>query len=151
MRRIVLSLGVAGAVALAGVARAAASDRSGNKTLELTGRETQAAQMLAEGFVGSRFVGADNLFTGTRKVGNGGKSCEVLVPGAGTATFQCLITLTLPHGSLTLQSMPTLTEEGLDRFESAVTGGTGDYRHARGEALVEELTPTETRYTIDLR
>ncbi len=47
--------------------------------------------------------------------------------------------------------MPTLTERGFEAAPAAVTGGTGAYRHARGEALVQELSPTETRYSIDLR
>jgi hypothetical protein len=134
------------------VAGAAASDRSGNKTLELTAVETQSAPLFTEGFLGSRFVGVDDLSSGTRKVGSGGRSCEVVAQGEDhSGTFQCLITLALPDGLLTLQALPTLTEQGLERFKAAVTGGTDEYRHARGEARVEEVSPTETRYTIDRR
>lgn len=152
-RRFVLPVGVVAAVAVAGVAAAAAADRSGKSDLVLRGVQTQAVEVSVDGeFLGDRFVGAEDLFTGSTKTGRAVRSCEVLATtGGGEATFQCLFTLALADGTLTLQAMPELTERGLENVTAAVTGGTGAYRNARGEAFLEELSPVETRYSVDWR
>ena len=124
--------------------------------MELTGLVADAAEIgTGQGFVGTRFVGADTLLRRGRTVGRGVRSCEVVAVeedrADNRAQFQCLFTLRLPDGVLTLQAMPTLTEQGLEAVKAAVTGGTGAFRHARGEALVQEVNPSTIRYAIDLR
>ncbi len=156
MRKTVLSVSVGAVVALAGATAVAASEATGTRQLQLTGVVTDSAEVSAgQGFVGTRFVGTDELLRDGRKVGRAVRSCEVVaVEQAGTdntAQFQCLITLGLAKGTLTLQAMPTLTEQGFEAVKAAVTGGTGSFRHARGEALVQEVSESETRYAIDLR
>ena len=154
MRKAVLSVGVGALVALASVTAVGASQASGNRHLEITGVSTDAAEVRAgRGFVGTRFVGAEDLLRDGRKVGRGVRSCEVVAAEqtGNRAQFQCLATLGLPAGTLTLQAMPTLTEQGLEAVKAAVTGGTGAFRHARGEALMQEVSASETRYSIDLR
>lgn len=153
MRKSMLSLGVIAAVAVGGVGAAAATSERGGDRVELTAVQTSSAEVPpAEGFLGLRVVGADELRKGTTPVGDAVRSCEVAaLAGAGRATVQCVITLTLAKGTLTLQAMPTLTEQGLESVTAPVTGGTGAFRNARGEAFIEELGPTETRYSIDWR
>ncbi len=152
MRRFSLIVGVGAVVALLGVAAAKASNPAQTR-LVVTAVQTDVAEVAnGQGRLGARFVGADDLVTEGRKVGRGVRSCELLAAGAdNSGTFQCLLTLTLEKGTITLQAMPTLSERGFEAVKAAVTGGTGTFRHARGEALVQELSPTETRYTIDLR
>ena len=156
MRKAVASVGVGAVVALAGVTAVGASEATAKRQLELTAVQVDAAEVnTGQGFVGTRFVGTDNLLSRGRNVGRGVRSCEVVaVDEARTdnrAQFQCLITLRLRGGVLTLQAMPTLTEQGLEAVKAAVTGGTGVFRHASGDALVEEVNPSTTRYAIDLR
>jgi len=156
MRRFVVSAGVAVAVvaAVSGVGGAVASDGSGGKQLVVTAVQKSSAEVPNGGhLVGSRFVGDDDLMVDGRTVGRGIRSCEVVAPGAGpgNGTFQCLMTLSLGEGTLTLQATPVLSEVGLEDVTAAVTGGTGRFRHARGQALVEELSPIELRYSLDLR
>ena len=133
-----------------------ASEATGKRQLELTAVAADAAEVgTGQGFVGTRFVGADKLLSHGRNVGRGVKSCEVVAVeearADNRAQFQCLITLRLHDGVLTLQAMPTLTEQGLEAVKAAVTGGTGAFRHARGEALVQEINASKIRYAIDLR
>ena len=155
MRKTVLSVGIGAVVALAGVTAVGASETTGKRQLGLTAVTTDAAEVgTAQGFVGTRFVGADKLLSHGRNVGRGVRSCEVVAVDearANRAQFQCLITLRLANGVLTLQAMPTLTEQGLEAVKAAITGGTGAFRHARGEALVQEINASKIRYAIDLR
>ena len=151
MRKQMIALAVSG-VALIGAATTVGADGGGRKVLALRAHQTDATTVEApSGFAGTRFLGTDDLYDGASRVGRGVRSCEVVSAAAGTALFQCTITLELPGGTLALQSMPTLTEAGLEDAPAAVTGGSGSYDHARGDARVEEISPTEIAYRIDLR
>lgn len=152
MRKQLIALTIGGA-ALVGAATTVAADGGGRKVLDLRAHQNDATMIEApEGFAGTRFVGADDVHDGASQVGRGVRSCEVISANEdGTALFQCIISLELPGGTLALQSMPTLTEAGLEDAAAAVTGGTGIYDHARGDAVIEEMSPTETAYRIDLR
>lgn len=152
MRKQLIALTIAGA-AVVGAATTVGADGGGKKVLDLRAHQTDATTVeVAQGFVGTRFLGADAIYDGPSHVGRGVRSCEVVTaPEAGSALFQCLITLELRGGTITLQSMPTLTETGLEDAVAAVTGGTGVYDNARGDAIVQEVSPTELVYRIDLR
>lgn len=152
MRKQLIALTIGGA-ALVGAATTVAADGGSHKILDLRAHQSDATMIEArDGFAGTRFVGADDVYDGPSHVGRGVRSCEVIsATQDGTALFQCTITLELPGGTLALQSMPTLTEAGLEDAPAAITGGTGVYDHAWGDAVIEEVSPTETRYRIDLR
>ena len=47
--------------------------------------------------------------------------------------MQCVVTVELPDGQITFQGLAQGTENHF-----AVTGGTGAYRRARGEAFVDD-------------
>jgi hypothetical protein len=152
MHKQLIALTVGGA-ALFGAATTVAADGGGRKVLDLRAHQVDATTVdSASGFVGTRFVGIDDVHDAGTRAGRGVRSCEVIsAPDPGAAVFQCTITLELPRGTLTLQAMPTLTEAGLEDAPAAVTGGTGAYDHARGDAVIEEVSPTELAYRIDLR
>lgn len=149
---VVAGLGVSGAVYAASTD---AHEANRHSVLHLTDRQTQNATIgapTADSLIGLRFVGADDLFDGSRLVGHLGRSCEAVADlGEQGATFQCIVTLTLDDGIITAQAMATFTPDGLEDFDAAITGGTGAYRHARGFVAVDTITDTESRLTVDLR
>lgn len=124
--------------------------------LNLTTLPAQEAELDlgASGFgVGDRFVFSDNVFLGGRQVGILGGECTLtrLEPNPlpegqepTSATFNCVATVRLPKGQVTLQGLFDFSEG--NRVKIAVTGGTGAYRTARGEAT---LTETENENEPD--
>ncbi len=137
-----------------GGAVAPAASGAGPRSLDLVGRETHSAEVPApgEGFVGARFVGADALFDGSTNVGIAGRSCEVVATNPDhSAVMQCVLTLRLHNGTITLQALTRLTETGLEEAVAAVTGGTGRYRDARGSVTLTEQAEGSTGYRLDLR
>jgi hypothetical protein len=97
--------------------------------------------------VGDEFVYADKLFRHGEQVGEDGSSCQVTkVDGPRTVT-NCVLSVRLPEGQLTAQS---LWVKGTDTVRMAITGGTGAYRGATGELTCLDIqTPHET-YRISL-
>lgn len=147
----VTTLTAVGMISAGGAAVAVANPN----VIEIVGHETHAAEVPPPGgddFVGARFVGADELYVDDQRVGTAGRSCEVVATALdGTAEFQCLVTLRLEDGVITLQALPTLSEAGFEPFEAAVTGGTGRYRHARGSVAITQAGPATLQYQVDLR
>ncbi len=91
--------------------------------------------------VGDMDVYSGNATKDGRKVGRGGGSCQVTHVDGENITMQCLITMELEHGSVTMQSLWT---RGASPLDMAVTGGTGVYRNARGTVRFWEIaTPNE--------
>jgi hypothetical protein len=97
--------------------------------------------------LGDRFVFTDNVFRGGRQVGVLGAECTVTrlepnpVPAGQeptSAMVNCVATIQLPKGHVTLQGLLTFSEEAGNRFTIAITGGTGAYRTAHGEATLTE-------------
>ncbi|MFD4656120.1 hypothetical protein ACFWP2_10885 [Kitasatospora sp. NPDC058444] len=92
-------------------------------------------------------LGDMDVYSGTavqdgRSVGRGGGSCQVVQVEGEDITTQCLITMAVEGGSLTMQSLWTKgTSTPLDM---AVTGGTGAYAGARGTFRFWDIgTPNE--------
>ena len=146
------------AVGAIGAASAASNDAPGatrHRVLHLTSRQTQDVEIGAptpDSILGFRFVGADDVFDGSRLVGQLGRICEAVADlDEQGVSFQCVVTLALQDGIITAQAMSTFTPDGLEDFEAAITGGTGAYRHARGDVAVDPVTDTESRLTVDLR
>ena len=78
------------------------------------------------------------------KIGHDGGVCTITsVKGM---EVQCLVTVYLSDGQITLQGLAT---EG-EAFVFAVTGGTGQYQGASGEARVVNRSETVARVTINL-
>jgi hypothetical protein len=120
-------------------------DNNGDKVriLHVTLRNTQETplDLGASGpSVGDRFIVFGDLYRNDKRVGAGGYECVTMLftPGpdpAGepeAATDQCVATLSLPKGQITVQGLVDRT--GPVPVTLAITGGTGAYRTAHGEA-----------------
>ncbi|MER6379204.1 allene oxide cyclase barrel-like domain-containing protein [Streptomyces sp. NPDC001118] len=97
--------------------------------------------------VGDEFVYADKLFRGGKQIGEDGSSCQVTKLHGSKIVTNCVLSVQLPDGQLTAQSLWT---KGSDTVRMAITGGTGAYRGATGELTCNDIqTPHET-YRISL-
>ena len=90
---------------------------------------------------------SDDVSRGSKHVGILGGECTVTrlqpnpVPAGQeptSATVNCVVSIQLSKGQLTLQGLVTFSEEAGSSFTIAITGGTGAYRTAHGEATVTE-------------
>ncbi|MFI6868570.1 hypothetical protein [Nocardia sp. NPDC050406] len=91
--------------------------------------------------LGDMDVYSGNAIQDGRRVGQGGGSCQVLYVEGDKVTMQCTITMELENGSVTMQS---LWARGASPLDMAITGGTGDYRAARGTVRFWDIaTPNE--------
>lgn len=91
--------------------------------------------------VGDMDVYSGNPIRDGRKVGHGGGSCQITHIDGANITMQCLLTMKLEHGSVTMQS---LWVRGASPLDMAITGGTGAYRNARGTVRFWDIaTPNE--------
>ncbi|MFF4371013.1 hypothetical protein [Streptomyces sp. NPDC001594] len=85
------------------------------------------------------------------KVGESHGTCTTTRGGADEAE-QCVVTYTLPGGQLTVQGMYfNYLDQG--PFDNAITGGTGDYKKARGWVHSDTIATTPRvvrRFTIHL-
>ncbi|MFI2608215.1 hypothetical protein [Kitasatospora sp. NPDC018619] len=92
-------------------------------------------------------LGDLDVYSGTtvqdgRSVGHGGGSCQLVQVVEGGITAQCLLTVEVEGGSLTVQSL--WTKGSGAPLDMAVTGGTGAYAGARGTIRFWDIgTPDE--------
>ena len=104
--------------------------------------------------IGDYFVFFETLSVRGREVGIGAGQCVTVegVPPYATFTAQCVATLDLARGQITLQGLVEFQGEGeMSPFTVAITGGTGAYRGAGGEArVIPRLTPRELRIIYKL-
>jgi hypothetical protein len=98
----------------------------------------------------------DELLKQGKKVGTDGGTCTIVhiasSGGATTAvTVQCLVTASLRAGQLTIQGLTTFPATGTPKpFTLAVTGGTGAYKGAGGEATVTQVNDTDSDVVVVL-
>ncbi|MFF8592999.1 hypothetical protein ACF061_16490 [Streptomyces sp. NPDC015220] len=86
------------------------------------------------------------MFRDGRQVGEDGSSCRVTGLDGAKITTNCVLSVRLPDGQLTAQSLWT---KGSDTVRMAVTGGTGAYRGATGELTCNDIqTPHETYHIV---
>jgi hypothetical protein len=148
---------VLAAAALAGWSAAPAAAGNGHSpTLHLTTRTDQFA-FVDQGppgpSVGDQLVFSDTVFRDGVRVGTSTSTCVMTKVTATTATCSQVIAFALPEGQLVLQGItegpnrPPQPGEQF-RFALAVTGGTGAYRTARGDADGVDLAGGEEQYTI---
>ncbi|MEU1533251.1 allene oxide cyclase barrel-like domain-containing protein [Streptomyces fagopyri] len=77
---------------------------------------------------GDGIVIAEDLYRDGKKIGDHSVVCTYILTKPGE--LQCLGTFALPQGQITSQALLHLPATG--SVDIAVTGGTGDYRSARG-------------------
>lgn len=148
-------------IALASVTLASASspkpkgsdDGDAVQVIRLTTVPAQQAELDLgeEGFSqGDQEVFTDNVFRDGKKVGQLTGFAQITFAAEDRISVQLVTTLTLPRGSITLQG--AFTEElavGPTPASIAITGGTGAYRTAHGQARVE-VTETGSNLTLRL-
>jgi hypothetical protein len=156
-KKAILGVAIALLLVVAGVTVAAASSATAGKhhtqTLQLVAKQTQAKLLLlaapGHGPVGNQFLTTDDVYRQGRKVGHDATICQIVADfrQAG-ARFQCVATVSLPEGELTVQGLATLPKAGSQPFTLAITGGTGAYRTAHGQVQVTPVSETEKHYTF---
>jgi len=141
------------AVASITVASAAADD---DGKIQLIAKTVQEAEIdvapTGEFGLGDSFVFTEDLFEGSKKVGEDGGECTVVrfIEETQSATVQCVVTVSLPKGQLTVQGFITFVgEDDAPVSVLPVTGGSGAYKTARGEVKVEP-GENEDRLTFTL-
>ena len=97
---------------------------------------------------GDRIVFHEELSRNGRRVGEDGGDCVVIRIQGPALKAQCSVSFSLPDGQIIGQGLVTIGSGAANTL--AVTGGTGRYLTAHGEALVEQLEPNVFRYTITL-
>jgi hypothetical protein len=94
--------------------------------------------------IGDRVVFSNPLFdTRGRVIGRDGADCVIVrvdptEPPERQQIVQCTISIQLADGQITVQGLA----QGPENY-FAVTGGTGAYRMARGEALAKDIVPLQ--------
>lgn len=127
----------------------------GKTDLRLTARELQS-EFLDHGTpgpsLGDEFVFSETLFKDGREVGMSGGVCTVVhaVAPYDVLTFHCVATLSLRRGQITLQGLIEVQgEDDPGPFTVAITGGTGKFKCACGQAKIRDVSPTRTVYKLD--
>ncbi|MFJ9827217.1 hypothetical protein ACIRSU_23070 [Streptomyces sp. NPDC101160] len=98
-------------------------------------------------------LGDMDVYSGTatvdgRSVGRGGGSCQVVSIRGGKTTTQCVITMEVEGGSLTMQSLWTKGDTA--PLDMAITGGTGAYGTARGTVRFWDIGTANERARAEI-
>ncbi|HEX5619979.1 MAG TPA: hypothetical protein VFX51_16270 [Solirubrobacteraceae bacterium] len=103
--------------------------------------------------LGDSNVITEEVYRDGKKVGTSDLQCTVVRVDLAKHFFagQCFNTTVLPEGQISAQGYVTSNEIEKVPFKQAITGGTGDYRNARGELTVDEAGDGPAHLTFDLR
>ena len=126
----------------------------GKRTLRLVAEQTQFEFLdlgTAGPSLGDELVFSETLFKNGREVGVSGVVCtatQVMAP-YDVLTFHCVGTLSLRSGQITLQGLIEVQgEDDPGPFVVAITGGTGAYRGAGGQATVFDISEERSVYIL---
>ena len=143
---VVAVAAVGGAFAVAG----ASTDppRSFTVVRKITDLERQQADP-DKTSVGDRFEFTSKLMQNGDVIGHQGAACTILsVLPNGDDTYVCVGTWALPGGIITAQAYRPAGGQGTG---VAITGGTGVYRHARGQIVEGATLPGDrVEFTFEL-
>jgi hypothetical protein len=131
-------------------AHADAPERRQVEVLELTVQNDQYAYTDLDpkgSSLGDTYVYSGTAIKEGRSVGRGGGSCQVIHINGEELTTQCLITMELNRGSLTMQSLWVSRTSSLDM---AITGGTGDFSNARGTVRYWDIATPKERVRAEI-
>jgi hypothetical protein len=103
--------------------------------------------------LGDTSVITEDAYRYGKKVGTSDLQCTIVRLDLAKHFFaaQCFNTTVLPGGQITAQGYVTSNEIEQVPFKQAITGGTGEYRNARGELTVDEAGDGPAHLTFDLR
>jgi hypothetical protein len=96
--------------------------------------------------LGDQLLIADVLTRHGHEVGRSAGTCQIVRLAGEEFTVNCVTTLALPEGQLTVQG--SLTVGGADPFIAAVTGGTGAFRSAHGEMVITPVDADTEQYRL---
>ncbi len=153
---VLLAFVLAGSASVA-VAGGSDADRGADaeqwRTLELTG--TSAGEDFVDvgppgPSLGDAQVFSEDLHRRGATVGQYHVLCTITRADTQTRAFtaQCTGTASLPGGQIATQGLVTSAQLEREPFDQAITGGTGAYRRARGEAVIDEAGPQPARFTF---
>lgn len=147
-------LAIVGLGVLAAGPAAATADHHGKKTLRIVATEIQS-EFLDLGTsgpsLGDELVFSETLSIRGREVGTSGVVCTVtqVTPPYDVVMFHCVGTLSLRQGQITLQGLIEVQgEDDPGPFVVAITGGTGAFSGAGGEAVVRQVSPRTSIYKL---
>jgi hypothetical protein len=130
------------AVGFASTSRTSGQARHGVQVIHVTSVTAQDAFVDApptDFSVGDSYVVSEDLFKGTKQVGDAGGSCITVRVAATASVAACEETFRLADGQIVAQGLVTFDPAvGGTAFTWAITGGTGAYSTARGEVDVVE-------------
>jgi hypothetical protein len=87
---------------------------------------------------GDQSVFSDDLTQDGKPVGTSEGVCTATrVVSKKDFTVECVVTFDLPDGQITAQAAVDAADYKKGKFTQAITGGTGAYKNAGGEMLVE--------------
>jgi hypothetical protein len=148
----VLAIAVLG-VLVSGTGVASAGSK-GKRTLRIVADQIQSESVdlgPTGPSLGDEFVFSERLSRHGREVGTSGVVCTVtqFAPPYDVTQLQCIGTLSLQRGQITLQGL--IEVQGMDDpgpFTVAITGGTGAFRGAGGEARIRNVSDTRSIYKL---
>lgn len=153
--RTALATMVVAAAAVLGSASAATAGKGKSESLRLVGtiEQEEFVDVGAPGpSLGDQYIFSEILRANGREAGMSGGVCTtVAVVPYEAATLQCLATLSLRRGDITLHGLVEIQgEDELVPSTVAITGGTGKYRGASGEARVRARADGRVVYKLSL-
>jgi hypothetical protein len=148
MKRLLASIA---AVGLTGAAVIALATSAGGSTSKAVARDQEGASLEVETQQTSLHVNGntitltEDVFAHGKKVGVGQIVCVLTGPGP---LALCQSAATLPRGEITSQGSVSVPPAIGSSFTTAITGGTGTYRNARGTIVTKPTSPTNSTTTI---
>ena len=155
MRKLITIAAAAALVVLSVAAFASASTHSvPGSAVSFIAKTTQLSQidLPPAGFgQGDEVVFHDLLLSHGKVIGHDGGSCQATFVAKGRVPqFQCLVTFVLRGGQVTTQGLLNIANPASFRGMFAITGGTGIYRTARGQATIHQTSATLATITLSI-
>lgn len=130
--------------------QAEARSDHGNKqhyVIRTTGRTFADLENLGPS-AGDRVAFDNPLFDQSNTHAVGSSRGECVQVGVAATIYHCLAVFTLPGGQITTQGVADFAQTS---SPVAITGGTGQYQHARGQAIFAQTSPTTDKLMLELR
>ena len=100
---------------------------------------------------GDEVVFHDQLLRGGNTIGHDGGACQATLVAKGQVPqFQCLVTFVFKGGQVTVQGLLNIANPASFRGTFAVTGGTGIYQEASGQATIHQTSATLATITLSI-
>jgi hypothetical protein len=152
----ILGLAAVAAIGISGTSLGAASSQTATtiKRIHLLEREAQVT-FVDRGPKGlspgdERLVSSAILTPAKKRIGQGTFVCTIAGVRKGTYSGACHGGVLLPGGEITSEFTFNQSTDSAPAVLQAVTGGTGAYRGARGQFVVQQVDAALTPFTIEL-